>query len=300
MVQGRFSVFPHENFVDLFLVQYGWEQCIPLHSYGPHIRNNYLFHYVISGRGWLEVRQHDGTVKKYQIHGGQGFLICPNQVTTYCADENDPWTYTWVEFGGVQSQYRLTLAGLGEDQPIYTAIQPDMANKVKDELLYIANHAQDTSLSLMAHFYFFLDALINSSASKQRVRGLSQQGFYIREAIHFIDQYYRNDIRIEQVAGFCGLNRTYFSRLFKEVMGQTPQEYLARYRINKAMELMRNTDMSIGEISAMVGYHNQLYFSKVFRKIQGLPPRVWRQEDMLKLEKSREEAARGGGQNADR
>lgn len=101
MVQGRFSVFPHENFVDLFLVQYGWEQCIPLHSYGPHIRNNYLFHYVISGRGWLEVRQNDGTVKKYQIHGGQGFLICPNQVTTYCADEIDPWTYTSVS-GGVR------------------------------------------------------------------------------------------------------------------------------------------------------------------------------------------------------
>ncbi|MBM6870955.1 AraC family transcriptional regulator [Pseudoflavonifractor phocaeensis] len=294
MIQGRFSVFPHENFVDLFLVQFGWEQCIPLHSYGPHIRNNYLFHYVISGRGWLDVRQRDGTGKRYQLHAGQGFLICPNQVTTYCADENDPWAYAWVEFGGVQSQYRLTLAGLGEDQPIYTTIQPEMANKVKDELLYIANHAQDSSLSLMAHFYLFLDALINSSSSKQRVRGLSQQGFYIREAIHFIDQYYRSDIRIEQVAGFCGLNRTYFSRLFKEVMGQTPQEYLARYRITKAMELMRNTDMSIGEIASMVGYHNQLYFSKVFRKFQGLPPRVWRQEDMLKLEKSREESAQEG------
>ncbi|MFQ9480473.1 MAG: AraC family ligand binding domain-containing protein [Oscillospiraceae bacterium] len=33
---------------------------------------------------------------------GQGFLICPNQVTTYCADEKDPWAYTWVEFGGVR------------------------------------------------------------------------------------------------------------------------------------------------------------------------------------------------------
>ena len=91
MDQGRFSVFPHENFVDLFLVQFGWEQCESLYSYGPHVRNNYLFHYIISGKGHLEVRQRDGSVRTYPLRAGQGFLICPNQVTTYCADEKDPW-----------------------------------------------------------------------------------------------------------------------------------------------------------------------------------------------------------------
>ena len=66
-MEGRFSVFPHENFVDLFIVQFGWEQCESLYSYGPHVRNNYLFHYSISGRGRLEVRQRDGTLKTYPL-----------------------------------------------------------------------------------------------------------------------------------------------------------------------------------------------------------------------------------------
>ena len=48
-----FSLFPNENFMDLRLYQYGWEQCAPLHSFGPFVRNHYLFHYVISGRGLL-------------------------------------------------------------------------------------------------------------------------------------------------------------------------------------------------------------------------------------------------------
>ena len=48
-----FSVFPNENFVDIGLYQYGWEQTEPLHSYGPYARNHYLFHYVISGKGLL-------------------------------------------------------------------------------------------------------------------------------------------------------------------------------------------------------------------------------------------------------
>ena len=48
-----FSIFPNERFVDLGLYQYGWEQCEPLHSYGPYARNHYLFHYCISGTGTL-------------------------------------------------------------------------------------------------------------------------------------------------------------------------------------------------------------------------------------------------------
>ena len=288
MSQHFFSIFPHENLVDLSMVQYGWEQCASLYSYGPYVRNNYLFHYVISGKGYLEVLQPDQTNKRFDIERGQGFLICPGQVTTYCADEHDPWFYTWVEFTGAQAQYRLGLAEINDSQPLYIPLQKEASQKVQDELLYISNHAQESSLHLMAHFYLFLDALIETSSYKQRVRGQSQQSFYIHEAIHYIEQYYRTEIRVEQIATYCGLNRTYFSRLFKEVIGQTPQDYLANYRISKAIELMRNTNMSIGEIANMVGYPNQLYFSKVFRKIHGIPPRTFRQEDALAIEQERQ------------
>lgn len=79
-------VFQDERFVDLNLYQYGWEQTEPLHSYGPYARNHYLFHYVISGKGLLLANE-----QEYAIEGGQGFLIAPGQVTTYRADEQEPW-----------------------------------------------------------------------------------------------------------------------------------------------------------------------------------------------------------------
>ena len=55
-----FSVFPNENFVDLGLYQYGWEQCAPAHSFGPAARNHYIFHYVISGTGTLLADDENG------------------------------------------------------------------------------------------------------------------------------------------------------------------------------------------------------------------------------------------------
>ena len=51
------SIFPNENFLDLKPYQYGWEKCAPLHSFGPFIRNHYLFHYIISGKGMLFSRR---------------------------------------------------------------------------------------------------------------------------------------------------------------------------------------------------------------------------------------------------
>ena len=61
-----FSIFPNENFLDFRLYQYGWEQCRPLHSFGPFVRNHYLFHYIISGHGTLDSTGPDGTDHRYE------------------------------------------------------------------------------------------------------------------------------------------------------------------------------------------------------------------------------------------
>ena len=114
-----FSIFPNERFVDLGLYQYGWEQCEPLHSYGPYARNHYLFHYCISGTGTLISTDSKGESHTYQIKSGEGFLIYPKQINTYFADKNHPWEYTWVEFDGLRVKEALELAGLTMDAPVY-------------------------------------------------------------------------------------------------------------------------------------------------------------------------------------
>ena len=77
MDEYSFSLFPNENFMDLRLYQYGWEQCAPLHSFGPFVRNHYLFHYVISGQGSLDSDDLEGVTRKYELREGEGFLIFP-------------------------------------------------------------------------------------------------------------------------------------------------------------------------------------------------------------------------------
>ena len=279
MSEVIFSVFPSENFVDLGLYQFGWEQCDPSHSFGPAARNHYLFHYVISGTGTLIADNSKGQSITYPVKSGQGFMLFPHQICTYIADNEIPWEYTWIEFDGLRVKETVELAGLNPDQPLYRARYKDIAETMKDEMLYIVNHKDQSPFHLIGHLYLFIDSLVRSSTSTQISKGNSLRDFYIKEAFSYIEQNFQNDISVEDIAACCGLNRSYFGKIFHENTGKSPQEFLISYRMTKAAELLKLTQLSIADIGNAVGYPNQLHFSRAFKNIYGVSPRQWRNEN---------------------
>ncbi len=281
-----FSLFPNENFLDLRLYQYGWEQCAPLHSFGPFVRNHYLFHYVISGRGVLHSNDARGTTHIYTLGANEGFLICPGQVNTYSADKADPWKYVWLEFDGLRAAEYLTSAGLGVGQPVYRPENTAAGEAVRDTMLYIADHSDASTLHLIGHLCLFLDGVIRSSATRKKTPGGQLQDFYMQEAVAYMEHNFQRELTVAEIADACKLNRSYFSKLFRENMGCPPQEFLIRLRLSKAAEMMRTTSQPIGEIAVLCGYPNQLHFSHAFKKRYGLPPREWRSQERLAAKKS--------------
>ena len=276
MSEVIFSVFPSENFIDLGLYQFGWEKCDPSHSFGPAARNHYLFHYCLSGTGTLIANNAKGESITYQIKSGQGFMLFPNQVCTYIADYEIPWEYVWLEFDGLRVKETIEMAGLSIDQPIYKARYKDIAETMKSEMLYIVNHKEESPFHLIGHLYLFIDSLVRSCSFAQINKGNSLRDFYIKEAISFIEQNFQNAISVEDIAACCGLNRSYFGKIFHESMGKSPQDFLISYRMTKAAELLKLTDLSITDISNAVGYPNPLHFSRAFKNVYGSSPRQWR------------------------
>lgn len=278
MSEVIFSVFPSENFVDLGLYQFGWEQCDPSHSFGPAARNHYLFHYCLSGTGTLYADNAQGESIQYQVKSGQGFMLFPHQVCTYIADHEIPWEYVWLEFDGLHAKEAVELTGLSRSQPIYKARYTDIADTMKSEMLYIVNHKNASPFHLIGHLFLFIDSFMRSAASSEVSRGNSLRDFYIKEAFSFIEQNFQNDISVEDIAAACGLNRSYFGKIFHENTGKSPQEFLISYRMTKATELLRLTELSIADIGNAVGYPNQLHFSRAFKNVYGISPRQWRSE----------------------
>ncbi|MDE6601027.1 MAG: AraC family transcriptional regulator [Lachnospiraceae bacterium] len=283
MSEVIFSVFPSENFVDLGLYQFGWEQCAPSHSFGPAARNHYLFHYCLSGTGTLYAHNSHGESVRHQVKSGQGFMLFPNQVCMYIADYDIPWEYVWIEFDGLRARETVSLAGLTPDQPVYRARYKDIAETMKNEMLYIVNHREESPFHLIGHLYLFIDSFVRASTSTPTGKGNRLRDFYIKEAFSFIEQNFQNDISVEDIAASCGLNRSYFGKIFHENTGKSPQAFLISYRMTKAAELLKLTDLSVADIGNAVGYPNQLHFSRAFKNVYGIPPRQWRSENKQML-----------------
>lgn len=274
----KFSIFPNENFVDLSLYQFGQEKTDPSHSYGPATRNHYLFHYVLSGTGTLMADDSKGNTQTYSIKSGQGFMIFPNQITTYISDHNLPWEYVWIEFDGLRVKEALQIAGLSLDNPVYHARFKDLREDMQNEMLYLANHGNSTPFHLIGHLYLFFDFMLRSITPEHTTNGKKLSNYYIREAITYIEQNFHNDISVEDIASVCGLNRSYFGKIFRESIGKTPQEFLLTYRMIKATELLKLTNLSIEDIGKAVGYENPFHFSRAFKNIYNVSPRAWRNE----------------------
>lgn len=235
-----------KGFFDINPVQCGHEKCAPKHSFGPAIRSFYLIHYCVSGSGVLEKAG-----KIYNISSGQAFLICPDEVTLYRADENEPWEYIWIGFNG-------RLAAMLDDlpSPVFTA-----PYSLFKEMLEAKNLLGMREEYLAGKIFLMIANLFEKK----------QNDNYVEMAENFIVSNYNRDIKIREVAAAIGVDQRYLSRLFKQKKGITMQEALISCRMNTASVLL-SQGYRVGETSLMVGYRDQFVFSKMYKKFYGYPP----------------------------
>ena len=148
-------------------------------------------------------------------------------------------------------------------------------------MLYMAQHAEETTFNLISSLYLFLDCLTRSSASRRVPFTDNMHSNYLAQAFTFIHQNFQNDITVSDIAAFCKIHRNYLGKLFRDQLGIGPQEFLITYRMNKAERLLRTTRLSVKDISNAVGYPDQLHFSRAFKNVYGMSPSQWRKNELV-------------------
>jgi Osmosensitive K+ channel histidine kinase len=112
-----------------------------------------------------------------------------------------------------------------------------------------------------------------------------QTSALVRRALVYIQQNYSRSLSRQEIAEVVGLSKNYLSQIFHQELGISPWEYLNRYRIRQARELLRTTNESITTIASLVGFDDPAYFSRIFRNHTGLSPRAYREESSVFLSK---------------
>lgn len=100
----------------------------------------------------------------------------------------------------------------------------------------------------------------------------------LRRAIDFIDAHLEDDVSLGRLAAEVRISPYHFARLFKQSTGQTPHNYLTARRIERAKQLLANTELSLVEIASDIGYSSQAHFTTIFRRMVGTTPGAFKGE----------------------
>lgn len=158
-----------------------------------------------------------------------------------------------------------------------TAYQVQRAfEKMQEELSHPNPWAQAAAYS---HFFEILLACLRDGKPKEPCRDESADK--IQQAAKYISEHYHESITLEDVASIVHMEKTYFSKRFKALIGTGFLEYLTQTRLCAARELLIKTELSIGEISDTCGFSSSNYFGDVFRRYYGISPTNYRKGTQL-------------------
>lgn len=246
------EVIVNKEYSDINPVQFGYEDCPSLHCFGPALRTHWLLHYVVSGKGFFKIED-----REYIVTAGSIFVIPPFVETYYEADENDPWSYIWIGFTK------------GENIKIDfdDVMHIPYAHRVFEDMKKCSGLQTGRTEFLCGKIW----QLISLIYDKQ-----NESIDYTEKAVNIINSEYMSDINVQSIAKRIGLERTYFSNLFKMQVGISPKQYLLKTRMEQAAVFLRDYGYSVSVTALSVGYGDVYTFSKMFKKYFGVSPTKFR------------------------
>ena len=143
----------------------------------------------------------------------------------------------------------------------------------------IHHYAQQKSGYHIANSLARAVVLIVNEIIWTNARAISKENNFIVEKVRrYIEEHYAEDLTLNQLAVLVNANEYYLSHAFKKITHYSPQRYILRRRIGKAQCLLIYTSLPLTEIAARVGYDDSNYFSRVFKKIIGMSPNLYRKK----------------------
>lgn len=260
----------------------GYQKCEPFYQWGPGIRNHFCIHHILSGCGTYSVNGNT-----YRLSAGDTFILFPDTEVRYSADRENPWEYAWVGFMGTDAAPIIQATDFTREAPYIQKSGPpgkllrDRLNKIYE----VKGNSYEAAVAMAGALYTLLAAFMQYASRSEPVKNIRLA--YVEKAEDYISTSYSYPITVEDVASYVGISRSYLYRSFLTCLGQSPKEYLSEFRIRQASRLLKETSLSVSAVAYSVGFENNLYFSKAFKKQVGVTPTQYREKGGMGTLKSK-------------
>lgn len=248
--------------------RYGFkDKNLAIRQHRPEGRVDYHLLYMVGGKKEIIIKG-----KKYRMLPGDAAFYMPSDPHdyTFFVDDATPVTESrYIHFSGISAAEAVEKAGITE-----SCFIPSAGGETGRLMIsVITAHRAGDSLTACGQLLRLLSLL---GSGREGVE--SETARRIRRQAEYINAHFAEDIDLDRCAANEGLSRSRFSHLFTEIVGMSPYKYQLSLRLDRAKELLSFSSLSVGDVSASVGFSDPLYFSRIFRKRFSLSPSDFRKE----------------------
>ena len=247
----------------------GWHFCNDRYHIERETGNdNCLLLCTIGGRGVLE---YGGSI--YQLQPGSVALVAPGCPHSYRTPKGGQWEFYWLHFSGSGSEkfaeyIRQKNCG-GLSGAVAEACR-DNIQRILDLKIQRETDFETIASELIAVMLHQLVAVIPEE--------MADQNEAVAKVLEFIHSSYKGHIDLEMMAKAAFISRSHLVKLFEATTGYTPYEYLLKYRISRAKELLLSSRIPVGEIALAVGFSYAGNFVSTFKRMEGITPAKYRRQ----------------------
>ena len=242
-----------------------------LPTWRPRGRLDYQLLYVASGKAHFFFHGQEEIVP-----AGYMVLYLPKQEQHYeYYGEEKPEIY-WVHFTGKNVKTILQHFDIPMDKNVFFSGVPSAYQRLFKEMILELQACRTGYQELLEMYLRQIFLLIQRTRQENNPTISTYLQKEMEQAQQYFQEHYNEDIQIKDYAKSRNMSVSWFLRSFKDFVGQPPAQYLLTIRMNNAASLLETTDYNMTEISAIIGYDNPLYFSRLFKKYKGVSPSEYR------------------------
>lgn len=264
-------LIPFYNFIedDLYITTFGYTNFShidePFKEY--RIRHHHSVSFVVNGEGILYVGK-----KKYKVQKGDIFILPKNSKTKYYPVNQNNWEYFWFDFNGLKSEEYLNLIDMSKDKCV------SKFGNLNDIIYQCESIISRKHKNANIGYYEVLSAFYNAVDLIVKNKNNSTLNTNLKESItNYIKLHYsRPSLTIDEICNIFNISHSYLCKIFKKYSNLTAKGTIIKIRLKEAEKLLLNTNLSIKQIAFSVGFYDDTYFMKTFKKEYHITPSEYR------------------------
>ena len=227
--------------------------------------------YCVKGEGWYKL---NGTI--HTVQPNQYFILPMNQPHEYGANDKNPWTIYWVHFKGENAEHLSNFIFPPKQRGPIATIPSPLRIMVFDDMLQhleLMNNQENIIYASNCLHTFLM------SFKQIQLKTSNKIDNPVMEVMNIMKDNLHRNLTLEDMAQSVNISPSHFSALFRQKTKYSPVNLFTSLKVQKACQLLLESNYSIKMIAHSFGYDDQYHFSRVFKKLMGVSPKKFRDDN---------------------